>query len=50
MRWGTPEQIIGMLKEAEVRLIDSIIGAKFTTGEYFFVNGGEYMHQSSATF
>lgn len=34
---------LGALEDV-VHMVDCILNAKFTTGENFFVNGGEYMH------
>lgn len=30
--------------EDVVQMVECILDAKFTTGQNFFVNGGEYMH------
>jgi NAD(P)-dependent dehydrogenase (short-subunit alcohol dehydrogenase family) len=37
---------MGRLGELEdvIRMVECILGSRFTTGENFFVNGGEYMH------
>ncbi|MGI9303225.1 MAG: SDR family NAD(P)-dependent oxidoreductase [Gammaproteobacteria bacterium] len=37
---------MGRLGERDdfVHVVESILGSRFTTGENFFVNGGEYMH------
>lgn len=40
---GTPMARLGALEDV-THMVESILGAKFTTGENFFVNGGEYMH------
>jgi NAD(P)-dependent dehydrogenase (short-subunit alcohol dehydrogenase family) len=40
---GIPMARLGALDDV-THMVECILGAKFTTGENFFVNGGEYMH------
>ena len=40
---GIPMGRIGALEDV-TQMVDAILGAKFTTGSTFFVNGGEFMH------
>ncbi|MDH3660991.1 MAG: SDR family oxidoreductase [Alphaproteobacteria bacterium] len=40
---GIPMARLGALDDVTY-MVDCILGSRFTTGENFFVNGGEYMH------
>ena len=40
---GIPMKRVGALEDVS-RMVESILGARFTTGATFFVNGGEFMH------
>lgn len=40
---GIPMGRLGALEDV-INMVDCMLNAKFTTGENFFVNGGEYMH------